>query len=347
MGIDCLHAGYMAWAYPYTGHDFPEELVSLNMKISENKRQGILLGMLVGDALGVPYEFHDAAELPGLDGLEFEPPVGFPRAHRGVPAGTWSDDGALALALLDSLQSHPRLDLQDLGERMLAWRDQGRYTPDGRVFDIGIQTSTSLSKLAKGTSALLSGGAEAHQNGNGSLMRTLSCLLVPLPPLPAEGETWEELLISRAMLQGTPTHAHPRSSVCCALATSVGAQLAIGLEPPQAFRAAKEAVEAFVSGTGAQEELDVVLGAQHEGSITGSGYVVESWWSAWWALYTSTNYEECVKKAVALGNDTDTTACIAGGLAGARWGVEAIPPRWLEHLNGRDLALSFLNPLKR
>lgn len=311
------------------------------MRISLESRKAILLGALVGDALGVPYEFHAAQALPARELLEMEPPADFKRSHRKVPPGTWSDDGALLLALLDALLVEPRLDMEDFGKRMLKWRHEGAYTPDGVVFDIGIQTSMSLSKLAAGEKAYMSGGDQPHHNGNGSLMRTLACVIAPLPSDP--DVTWQELLVSRAMLQGTPTHAHPLSAVCCALASMACAGLALGQAPQEAFRQALQAVESFVEGTRAQAELGLVLGAQHEGSLTGSGFVVESWWSAWWALYSSNSYEECVKNAVALGSDTDTTACIAGGLAGARWGTQGIPERWLHALRGRELALSVLH----
>ena len=60
----------------------------------------------------------------------------------------------------------------------------------------------------------------------------------------------------------------------------------------------------------------------------GSGYAVDSFWSAIHCLLATGSYEACVKRAVALGNDTDTTAAIAGGLAGLLYGMRAIPDRW-------------------
>lgn len=71
--------------------------------IDKNKIKGGLYGLLVGDALGVPYEFHHSSQIPEYDLIEMEPPAGFLRAHSGVKPGTWSDDGAQALCLLDSL----------------------------------------------------------------------------------------------------------------------------------------------------------------------------------------------------------------------------------------------------
>jgi ADP-ribosyl-[dinitrogen reductase] hydrolase len=80
----------------------------------------------------------------------------------------------------------------------------------------------------------------------------------------------------------------------------------------------------------------LTLGARVE-PPRGSGYVVDSLWSAIDCLLTTTDYEACVRRAIMLGNDTDTTACIAGGLAGLLYGYEAIPSRWIEILKGKGI----------
>src|SRR3954471_2433749 len=98
---------------------------------------GGIYGLLVGDALGVPYEFNRPEALPPLAELEMDPPPGFRRSHRGTPPGTWSDDGAHALCLLASLLEQDRLDVDDLGRRLVAWHEEGYLAVEGKVFDIG------------------------------------------------------------------------------------------------------------------------------------------------------------------------------------------------------------------
>ena len=68
----------------------------------------------------------------------------------------------------------------------------------------------------------------------------------------------------------------------------------------------------------------------------GSGYVVDCLRSAFMILARAESYEEAVKQAVMLGDDTDTTACVVGGLAGSVYGEEGIPVRWLKTLRGRE-----------
>src|SRR5688572_5012256 len=106
--------------------------------------EGGLVGLLVGDALGVPYEFHDAEEIPPADQIEMAPPPGFARAHASVPPGTWSDDGAHALCLLASLLHAGRLDVDDLGRRLVNWLEHGYLAVDHDVFDVGMQTRVAL-----------------------------------------------------------------------------------------------------------------------------------------------------------------------------------------------------------
>lgn len=116
--------------------------------------EGGLLGLLVGDALGVPYEFHAPEDIPPLAQIEYTPPPGYHRSHGRTPPGTWSDDGALALALLASLLDCGELDPNDMGRRFVAWSERGDYAVDGRVFDIGIQTAKSLRAINRGVAPL-------------------------------------------------------------------------------------------------------------------------------------------------------------------------------------------------
>jgi ADP-ribosyl-[dinitrogen reductase] hydrolase len=130
---------------------------------SADRLRGAVYGHLVGDAVGVPYEFTspDPGRVVELRGY----------GSHGQPPGTWSDDGALMLALLDSLCS-AGFDVEDQGRRALRWLDEGAYTPDGDgAFDVGGATSSALSRIRAGTPAAGAGGTAEGDQGNGSLMR--------------------------------------------------------------------------------------------------------------------------------------------------------------------------------
>lgn len=306
-------------------------LNSLQMRIA-----GGLEGLLVGDALGVPYEFSPAAEIPPLVQIEMNPPADFDRAHRQVPPGTWSDDGAHALCLLASLLERDRLDLNDFSLRLLSWYKSGYMAVDAVVFDVGVQTAAALRALDAGTSPREAGPREERHNGNGSLMRVL--------PLALWHRGSDEELVRDAYEQSLVTHGHARSRVCCAL-YCLWARTLLLSDVEDAWALAVSQLRSMIQrGSDEDEALEFHIRPEDPPSGDGSGYVVDTLRSARLALGEST-YEACVKKAIALGNDTDTTACVAGGLAGIRTGKAGIPERWREALRGGELWTPMLHPL--
>lgn len=295
---------------------------------------GGLWGLLVGDVLGVPYEFHPPDELPPLHELEMIPPAGFRRAHASVSPGTWSDDGAQALALLDSLLHCGRLDPDDFGRRLLDWYQRGYLAIDGDVFDIGIQTRSALHALRDGAPALEAGPRHEDANGNGSLMRAL--------PLALWHRGSDEDLVRDAHLQSRITHGHPRAQICCALYVLWARYLLRGGE--DAWSLATARLRKIYGASPDAMELESFIRPDAPPKGRGTGYVVDALHSARQAL-AADSYENVVKRAIAFGNDTDTTACIAGGIAGVRDGVGAIPERWMLGLRGREIVQPLLDRL--
>jgi len=301
----------------------------------QDRIAGGLWGLLVGDALRVPYEFHAPHALPPRAALEMVPPASFRRAHAGVPPGTWSDDGAQALALLASLLGCGALDQSDLGGRLVAWYEHGELAVDRRVFDVGVQTGTAIRAMMRGVSASVAGPRDVHTNGNGSLMRVL--------PLALWHRGSDAALVHDAHAQSVVTHGHVRAQVCCALYCLWARRLLSGADDAwaQAVAALRAIYRADPSATA---ELDEQIRPDEPPAGHGGGYVVDCLHSARLALQEPT-YAEVVRAAIALGNDTDTTACVAGGLAGIRDGVAAIPGHWMHQLRGKELVEPLLGQL--
>ncbi|WP_414449272.1 ADP-ribosylglycohydrolase family protein [Burkholderia sp. 22PA0099] len=296
--------------------------------------RGGLYGLLLGDALGVPYEFHSAASLSHLSpgDIDMTPPPGFERAHHGVPPGTWSDDGAQALALLDALRRDRALDLDTFAGNLRDWFHRGAFTPDGKVFDVGLQTQRALQQLSAGVAPAQAGPDGERDNGNGSLMRCLPVVLVAAS---------HDEAIALARKQSVVTHGHVRSQLCCALYAVTAMEILDGLSAADAVRAAEDVLLARCAGTVEEAELKIVLDGRFD-APQGSGYVVDSFWSAIHCLLSTHGFEACIKRAVQLGNDTDTTAAIAGGLAGLVHGEAGLPARWLDSLHGKPLVEALL-----
>ncbi|AOR70385.1 hypothetical protein BBJ41_22785 [Burkholderia stabilis] len=300
-----------------------------------SRLRGGLLGLLVGDALGVPYEFHDAESIPPPAAIDMTPPHGFEHAHDGVPPGTWSDDGAQALALLDALLHDRDLNLDTFAGNLQDWFHRGAFTPDGRVFDVGLQTQRAFHALAAGKAPAVAGPDGERDNGNGSLMRCFPVVMVAAS---------RDEAIRLACKQSLVTHGHVRSQLCCALYCLTALGIVEGQSAPDAVRAAEDDLLARYERTNDEIELKVVLDGRFD-APQGSGYVVDSFWSSIHCLLSTGSYEDCVKRAIALGNDTDTTAAIAGSLAGALYGEPALPERWIATLRGKEKVEGWLAKL--
>lgn len=296
-----------------------------------SRLSGGVWGHLVGDALGVPYEFtgpHQVADITFRGGGTWHKPV-----------GTWSDDGALMLALLDSMLDSG-FDLADQGRRFVAWDDEGAYTPDGEGrFDIGGTTARALDALRHGIRAEDAGPDQQRANGNGSLMRILPVVLV-------DREVPEDTLVEHAQLASRVTHGHPIAQAACALYVLTARGLLYGRTPEQALGVARETLSRIYAADEAsapqRSALEEIEGFDER---TGGGYVVDAFWSAWDAFAGADSYASAVTRAVAYGNDTDTTACITGGLAGIFWGVDGIPSEWLDQMRGATLVTPLVDRL--
>ncbi|MCM1303992.1 MAG: ADP-ribosylglycohydrolase family protein [Lachnospiraceae bacterium] len=300
----------------------------------KDKIAGGLFGLLIGDALGVPYEFHTADQLPSYEEIEMTPPKGFHRAHSGVEAGTWSDDGAQALCLLDSLVSQGGFSLEHFSDLLLSWYVDGTWAVGNDVFDVGVQTSYALVAYKRGKPVRECGMLNPEGKGNGALMRAL--------PLALWHEDREKL-VQDAHSQCLITHGHPCNQVCCALYCLAARAL---LEGAQAQEAIDDSVavlrQMYRNMPEYEKELEWSIrpGTVWEGM--GMGYVVDCLRSAFMILEQTASYEEAVKRAILLGNDTDTTACVTGGLAGILYGCQGIPERWMSALREREKAEGLL-----
>ncbi len=258
-------------------------------------------GAAVGDALGVPFEFKQRDTFACTD------MVGDGTHH--MPAGTFSDDTSMMLATCDSIRvKDGRIDVADMRERFVDWWRRGTYTIDGICFDIGGTTQTAL-----GTGE---GRSNERSNGNGSLMR-----IAPLAYMHASDDDVQAV--------SAITHAHPLSTEACVCFVGILRRIAGGSDLRDAIRCSKPDMDEF-------SFLNDVCELPRE-EIRSGGFVLDTLGAALWCFANTGNYAECVLAAVNLGHDTDTTACVAGALAGAVYGYGAIPQEWLGTLRGKDM----------
>jgi ADP-ribosyl-[dinitrogen reductase] hydrolase len=256
--------------------------------------------------------------------LEFGPrqPVGRLVREMGpgrVQAGTFTDDTEMAMALAESLLVRAPLDPADLAQRFVAWYRAG---PD----DVGIHTSRVLSQIAAGEPwqevVELVQRLKPDSAGNGSVMR---CWPVSL----AHGDDLDQMLAD-SRLQSRVTHPHPE---CEAGSAFVNAAIYHLIRGSTWAAAIAEALKAASVPPALQEVIEGAVG-KHREELANSGWVRHTLESAVWGLRTTDSFEEAVVQVVNLGGDADTAGAVAGALAGAAYGLEAIPDRWRRALRG-------------
>jgi ADP-ribosyl-[dinitrogen reductase] hydrolase len=288
------------------------------MTTLRDRYRGCLLGLACGDALGGPVEFKSRLEIAQTHPGSLRDFIGGGWLH--LEPGEITDDTQLTLAIARSLAKGGPLDMDDVAARFLAWhrsgpKDQGMLTSSAlHVLGNGVPWQEA-GEQARGTGA--SGGA-----GNGSVMRCA--------PVALRFFNDRQAMIEASIDTSRITHADPR---CTWGTVAVNQAIAWFLNGGDKEGVVDAAIE-DVPETAVVDAVKVSKTIKYD-DINAGGYVLSSITSAFWALLTSPLFEETIVAAVNLGQDADTTGAVAGALAGAHWGVEAIPDRWLSLLQPR------------
>jgi len=310
--------------------------------VDPDRVRGAFLGLAVGDAVGLTVEFKPPGTFEPLTDLVGGGPF-------GLPAGAWTDDTSMAACLAESLIEAGGFDPEDQLRRYLRWYREGHWSSTGHCFDIGSTTRDALERFEATGDPATSGARHERSAANGSLMR-----LAPAP-LAFAGNPQEAVRLAGE--SSRTTHALP---VCVDACRCLGGLLvgAVRGVPRDELLSPR-----FAPAQGAREpestephhdpeprhhdpaaweaaplhpEVDAVAAGSWQRkappAIRGSGHVVAALEAALWAFATTDDYPACVLAAANLGDDADTTAAIAGQLAGAAYGLAGIPPRWLAKL---------------
>lgn len=281
----------------------------MNDQLNDQLR-GIAVGAAIGDALGMPLEFELAS-----------PPGGLIRGMKAgrLPAGSFTDDTEMALALADSLLANPSLDPDDLAARFLDW-----YTRSPE--DVGVLTSFVLQHIQEGFSWRQASqeflGLNPYNAGNGSVMRCW--------PVAVAAWNDEQTLLEQSRRQSQVTHAHTECDAGCAFVNDMLYHLLKGALPREAYQAALETVEL----PDPLRQIILLAPRRRRAELRNTGWVRHTLESAIWGFLTTNSFEEALVQVINLGGDADTAGTVVGALAGAAYGLKAIPTAWTDKLCG-------------
>jgi ADP-ribosyl-[dinitrogen reductase] hydrolase len=292
-----------------------EALPDRSTEAVADRALGAMLGLAVGDAVGTTLEFAARDSKPRLTDMVGGGPF-------KLEPGQWTDDTAMALALMDSLAANPLLDEADLMRRFVAWQETGEYSCTGTCFDIGNTVRSALTRF-KRTGQPFAGSTDPMSAGNGSLMRLA----------PVAIHLWRDRAALRdvAARQSRTTHGAAEAVDACVAFAEVLADAIAGYPRSQVLRVRDYP---YVGRIG-----EIMAGSwrgRRRSEIRSSGYVAHSFEAALWCVGRTSSFADAVLLAANLGDDADTTAAITGQLAGALYGAEGIPDTWLGQLAWRQ-----------
>lgn len=282
--------------------------------LSERYR-GSLLGLACGDAVGTTVEFRPRGSFAPLTDMVGGGPF-------GLRPGQWTDDTSMALCLAESLLNKKGFDASDQMGRYLNWWQWGYLSSTGDCFDIGVTVREAL-QTYQATGEPFAGAIDPGKAGNGSLMRLAPVVLFYHPDTQA--------MLSACADSSRTTHGAPEAVQCCMLL----GLLISGALAGQSKSDLLTAGNMNFSEPRVARMAEAAYTTKSREEIAGSGYSVASLEAALWCFHQTDSFESAVLEAANLGDDADTTAAIAGQLAGAYYGVGGIPAHWLERLHMR------------
>ena len=282
--------------------------------------RGCLLGLAAGDALGTTNEFKKPGTFEPINDM-----IG--RGPFRLNAGEWTDDTSMALCLATSLIEKSGFDPLDQMQRYVRWWREGYLSATGDCFDIGITVSDALRRFER-TEDPYSGSTDPMSAGNGSLMR-----LAPVPMYFA-GDAGDA--IDRSADSSRTTHGTREAVDACRYFAGLLVGALSGVDKETLLSPHYCPVDGLWDRVPLSEKIAAIADGsfkrRKKSEIRASGYVVHTLEAVLWAFHHTENFREGALKVVNLGEDADTTGAIYGQIAGAYYGVEAIPSKWREQL---------------
>ena len=288
-----------------------------------------IIGHAIGDAMGVPIEFTNREELLANPITEM-----LGHGTYDVEKGSFSDDTSMEIATIDSYIKKEEFDYDDIMNNFSLMISEGKFTPDDKLFDIGITCSTAVNNYLKGTSPLESGLDDINSNGNGSLMRMLPVVYYAYYKKLKQVEILE--LTSNI---SSLTHRHEISIIGCYLYVNYVLNIINGKDKYAALNMLKALDLSMFKEENIDKYSRVLDGTLKDLSlddIKSTGYVVDTLEAALWVVLNTDSYSSSIIGAINLGGDTDTIGAITGSITGILYGYTAIPKSWLNELRKKD-----------
>ncbi|MGI1670233.1 MAG: ADP-ribosylglycohydrolase family protein [Neptuniibacter sp.] len=284
----------------------------------QDRFQGCLIGLAVGDAIGTTLEFKHRGSFEPITDMVGGGPF-------FLKPGQWTDDTSMAICLAESLIDRKGFDAADQMDRYLQWWKQGKNSSTGKCFDIGTTVANALHAYQSSKKPFC-GDTDPMSAGNGSLMR-----LAPVILFYYTAPDYYHYIMDSSRT----THSAPECLDACCYLGSLIKQILSGTHRSELMRLDYTPKSKKVARIA---NLDFLKKTKDQ--IKGSGYVIECLEAALWCFYKTDNFNDAVLLAANLGDDADTTAAVCGQIAGAYYGLSGIRGDWYKKLYENERILS-------
>lgn len=282
----------------------------------KNNIYGAIMGAIVGDAIGLPFEFKDKSEIKKSDIRKLKT-----RGYHNLPIGTWSDDSSMILCTIESMLDG--YNHRNIGDKFCEWKYNAHWTPYGILFDIGGTTAKAIMNINLRND--YTGLNEEDDCGNGSLMR-----IIPLLFYIKDNRSQRFDIIKEV---SSLTHSNMKCIIACSIYLEMCLNILDGHDKTTAYTKMKSTILEYYKEYDKQlKSFDNILYKDildiNKEELSGSGYVIHTLESALYSFLSTKNFKHAIYNAILLGDDTDTVASITGGISGLYYGYNKIPKKW-------------------
>lgn len=296
--------------------------------------QNGILGFILGDAVGVPYEFKKRENIDNVDMIG--------NGLHGVPKGIWSVDSSMVIATMKSIiDNNGNINYEDIMNNFMLWVENKDFNIVGFTFGIGRTTLNALqcyryrNEFTQYKNPINCGQNSFKDNGNGSLMRILPIAYYCFYKKIKDNEIFDIVKNISSL-----THSHNISIMGCYIYVLFVIELLKGNDKKESYKYIRnydynmfdDETKKYYSRI-LEDDISVL----HSKDISGLGFVVNTLEAVIWSFINNDNYKNSIINAIKLGNDTDTIAALVGGLCGIYY--NDLPIDWLNELKRKEYLL--------
>lgn len=295
-----------------------------------DKMKGCIYGLFVADAVATPYEFRNEDYMNKLSAIDMIPPQGHHRTYKDVKTGTWSDEGSMTLAMMDTIVHCHGFKPKYFLRNLMQYKYEGAFCVNQYAFGYSRHLEQMLRAHKEGTPVYSLDEAKKSRDTD-SLVRSVPLVLMDV-------NCSAKQTIELAHKQALVTNMHPITGICSAIYMQWIKNI-VRKENNPFVKSVHQLFELYNSELRQMIILEIL---QHK-PVVGVNDIAECLMDTYEIICKTSTYHEAVIEAVRKGNHSTSLASSVGAIAGLIYGYRAIPQKWLDGLRSREMIDELVN----